>query len=350
MSSPREILQDKKIELQGTSFVKTVLMLIIVLYHSIVFWGGSWFTADPAQSAAPLKAAAEWMNSFHIYAFALVSGYLFYYLKCECGKYSRFLPFIANKAKRLLIPYLFVLAVWVVPIQYAFFRYGLTDFFRRFVLGENPNQLWFLLMLFWVFVIFWLLASFFDKHLFLGVLVALAFYGVGFFAQSALPNILQIPRACLYVPFFYIGFILRKCGTALVHKIPLAAWLAADILLFIGYRYLSSQRGTIFTVLRLPASLLLYAVGAVLAFTALSKLGTLVSYRSSKIYGFFSSVSMPVYLLHQQLIYLPIYLLNGILNPYGIAAINFVFSLALSLVLSALLMKFKATRFLIGEK
>jgi len=59
---------------------------------------------------------------------------------------------------------------------------------------------------------------------------------------------------------------------------------------------------------------------------------------------------MQVYLFHQQIIYVFITLLNGIINPYLNAAINFAASLVLSLLISALLMKFRPTRFLIGEK
>lgn len=107
-------------ELDHCSFVKTVLMLFVVLYHSCVFWTGNWFVETPVYPSRFLEVLAEYLNSFHIYAFTLVSGYLFSYLKLEKGKYERFLPFTVNKAKRLLVPYVFVAAVWVIPVSVFF--------------------------------------------------------------------------------------------------------------------------------------------------------------------------------------------------------------------------------------
>ena len=52
-------------------------MLLVVFYHSILFWGGDWFTKDPLVTSKLLDCIAKWLNSFHIYAFTLVSGYIF---------------------------------------------------------------------------------------------------------------------------------------------------------------------------------------------------------------------------------------------------------------------------------
>lgn len=59
---------------------------------------------------------------------------------------------------------------------------------------------------------------------------------------------------------------------------------------------------------------------------------------------------MPVYLFHQQIIYVFISALNGMINPYLHAGINFIGAMSISLLMSTLMMKFKWTRFLIGMK
>ena len=59
---------------------------------------------------------------------------------------------------------------------------------------------------------------------------------------------------------------------------------------------------------------------------------------------------MPMYLFHQQIIYFTIYWLNGKVNPYLHAGINFVAALVGSFIISSILMRWKVTRFLIGEK
>ena len=66
-----------KKQIENVGFVKTVLMLVIILGHSFDFWTGTWFTENPALESRVIGIIATWLNSFHIFAFALVSGYLF---------------------------------------------------------------------------------------------------------------------------------------------------------------------------------------------------------------------------------------------------------------------------------
>lgn len=65
--------------LKNCNFSKTVLMILVVFYHSIVFWTGTWFSSDPVFESNFLGLLAEYIGSFHIYAFALVLGYIFAY-------------------------------------------------------------------------------------------------------------------------------------------------------------------------------------------------------------------------------------------------------------------------------
>ena len=55
-------------ELKNCTPVKTILMLTIVLYHSIVIFAGTWGPYQVADKAPILGYMAEWMNSWHIYA------------------------------------------------------------------------------------------------------------------------------------------------------------------------------------------------------------------------------------------------------------------------------------------
>ena len=45
---------DRQAELKNCNFVKTVLMLIVVLYHCMVFWTGTWFSEAPVHSSGAL--------------------------------------------------------------------------------------------------------------------------------------------------------------------------------------------------------------------------------------------------------------------------------------------------------
>lgn len=34
-------------KLYNCVFIKSILMLLVILYHSTVFWNGNWFTVEP---------------------------------------------------------------------------------------------------------------------------------------------------------------------------------------------------------------------------------------------------------------------------------------------------------------
>lgn len=66
-------------KLDNCTFVKTILMIFVVLYHSILFWGGgSWLENIPViYESKSLSIFVAWLNTFHIFGFTLISGYIF---------------------------------------------------------------------------------------------------------------------------------------------------------------------------------------------------------------------------------------------------------------------------------
>ena len=71
--------------------VKVLMMLAVVLYHSCMFFTGSWFGgAKPVYEARYLSIFAQWLNTFHVQTFTMASGFLFYCLRIEKGKYIHF--------------------------------------------------------------------------------------------------------------------------------------------------------------------------------------------------------------------------------------------------------------------
>ena len=340
---------DRQTELNNCTFVKTVLMLLVVFYHSILFWAGGWFTRNPAFSAPLLPLLSGWLNTVHIQGFALVSGYLFSYLKYEQGKYGQFLPFVKNKAKRLLVPYVFAAAVWVIPTSFPFYRYDALTIIKNFILAQSPAQLWFLVMLFVVFAVFWPLSDFFRKHDLLGTIVVLGMYGCSLVGGRIIPNVFQLWSAMGYMPLFWLGFKLRQHGTDIVRKIPAIVWLIASVLLYALTRYLGDIDHILCKLLTIGTAFVCKLVGAVTAFVVLQAVANKLNW-NNKSFAFISKRSMTVYLFHQQVIYFVITGLNGILNPYLHGVVNFVVAMAVSLGMATVLLRFRATRFLLGEK
>ena len=324
-------------------------MIIIVIYHSIIFWN-DWLEIVPVYPSEILKQISLWLNSLHIYAFVLVSRYLFYYLRSEKEKYDKFFPFVINKFKRLIVPYIFVSVIYVVPIYCLFFDNDIVTIFDKFGLGISPSQLWFLLMLFLLFMIFYPLSKFFAKHTFVGVVIVLVIYILGLVCGKFTPNIFNIWTACTYVPVFLVGFKLRQCGTNYIRKIPGLIWLILDVGLFVMVQYLAKYDSFMFKLLGLGFDFILHIIGAIMSFLVLQKLADKAKWQDSILFDFIAKQSMPIYLLHQQVIYFFIFWLNGLVNPYINASINFIGAMVVSIIISGTLMRFKLTRFLIGEK
>lgn len=338
--------------LNHTGFIKTILMLLVFVDHACAFWTGAWFADEPAISSQELGLLSSLLGSFHVYAFALVSGYLFTY-RLRKGGYEAWLPFLRKKAKRLILPYLFATPLWVAPVSAYFFQWDFSRLFMKYVLCVNPSQLWFLWMLFDVFAMVWPLKALLLKSPRIGWAAAMALYCVGLAGKRFLPNVFCIWTACQYVPFFYAGMRIRQkeeraagfdpiSGKWFVWLIAFTALLAA--VLFTGRRS-DARVAPIHSVLEF----FLHLVGAVSAFAALRALSSRVPWQKSKLFQALSSYAMPMYLFHQQIIYFSIRWLNGRVTPWLNAGINFLMAFFGSFLISALLMRWPAARKLMGE-
>ena len=134
-------------------------------------------------------------------------------------------------------------------------------------------------------------------------------------------------------------------------KIPSLIWILLDVAAYAATRYLLCGSSLIEKGLQICATFCVHIIGAIMIFVVLQKLANVfINWNESKAFMICSNCSMPIYLLHQQLIYFSITWLNGIVNPYVNSLVNFVLSFGISLIISSVFMKFKTTRFLIGEK
>ena len=210
-------------------------------------------------------------------------------------------------------------------------------------------------MLFGVFAIVWPLRRAMIEKPLAGWAIAIAFYGLGIIGRKVVPNVFCIWTACQYILFFFIGMRIRvkseKQERLITEIVPWYCWIIADLVLFVGSDFAGRQSGFVWRVTTFGTSVLLNAVGSIMAWTVLQTLASHIHHwQDSKVFHTLSSYSMSMYLFHQQIIYFTIAALNGVVNPWINAGVNFVIATAGSLVISALLMRWKGTRFLIGEK
>ena len=326
-------------------------MFLVVLYHSVLFYTGSgWFVGKPLYPIDLFKWFVDWSHTFRMYAFTLVAGYLYFYLRYEKGKYQQLKGFLINKIKRLIVPHVFVCIIWVVPVTCLFFDYTAGDIFRKYILATAPSQLWFLWMLFDVFMLMYFMSDAIYKSNVLSIIVSLAGIVIGIVGSKLFPNVFCIWTGFSYIAYFILGCKIRQYGSDRLKRLGVITWILAHTGLYVAVTYLKSFNGLLFKISGFGLNVILQLIGAVMAFLVLQKLAGYVDWKNNKLIKGFSQISMPVFLLHQQLIYFSISLFNGLVNPYVNAIINVVFSIVGSTIITKLLYKVRLCRVLMGEK
>ena len=341
---------DRSKELKNCSFIKTVMMLSVVVFHSSLFWlRDSFFVEKAAFPAPPLALLAEFLGAIHIYVFTLISGYIFSYQKLEVKKYTFFASFVLNKTKRLIVPYAFVSMFWVIPFAILFFKYDALTIFNRYFLATNPNQLWFLLMLFEVYLIGFLLCNCFADKGLLGFLFVFIIYIAGLIGRQFIPNYFGIWKTCEFLLFFYIGFKIRQYGSMYLRK-NITVLLFLTFVFFLLFHFFSKQTQFAMRLMGRGFESALNVIGSCTAFILCQKTADIKNWERNMCFSFVSQKAMGIYLFHQQFVYISFYLFNGYLNPYLNFFLNVIISLSASICMTSLFMKFRITRFLIGEK
>lgn len=334
--------------LDSCTFIKVILMILVVLYHSSAFWTKSWLDVISVQNDSIfLNVFSRWLNSIHVYGFTLVSGYIFKYM-INKGKYTNFKIFLNNKLKRLIVPYIFVTTIWVAPISSIIFSLDKKDLFYKYVLCINPSQLWFLWMLFFVFIIARWLRNIINNDIY-AALICIVSYSIGLVAGKILPNIFCIWTSFRFLTFFIIGMKINEKLDMKLKNISIYFYIVLHTALFIIVTLIASKTGIIYSLLNLGFTYLMNITGSLMAFYVLRDLSTKFDWQNSKSFNKLSDKTMIIYLFHQQVIYFTIILLNGKIPPLLNMLVNFITAMLISYIISVLLLKNKTTRMLIGE-
>lgn len=342
-------------ELTYSNPIKALMMLLVVLYHSCAMWMGGWFSIP--QVDAPLVATfAQWLNTFHVPVFVFFSGYIYCYLKFETDKYSNFGMVMRKKVCRLLIPYAFICAIWAMPF-WAFY-YGPEKLIEKYVLAGSPSQLWFIVMLFMMFLTFELLTKAFSKKILEMKFINLVFCGLcycsGVILGHFLPvNVAQISTTFMYVPIFWLGMALRQMDLTKFWNTTPLIFLFAHAALFVMQLSATANEGLVATVAQIALWPIIRIAGIFMAVSICGRLMKKTHYLEKsppKPLTLFEQYSFQIYLLHQQIIWVVISVLNEYLIPVPIFIFaNFAISILVSLAISIVLDKCKITRFLLGR-
>lgn len=328
--------------LKYCSFAKSILMICVVLCHSCAFWTEIWFPVIPVQYHNHLLGTvATWLGTFHVYGFTIISGYIYQVLYSK-GYYPSFSVFLKKKALRLIISYLLVSIFYVIPVSTYFYHLSYIEIICNFFLGKNPQQLWFLLVLFEIFILFFLLQKILSKiSYFLTIIIMLFMFFLGIEGRAMLPNFFQLFTTFIYFPFFCLGYILSKYESAffcdklfsLKHPFCYMTLFVTSVFLFFVWHRLNLMNGKslFLAVITRIAYLFVTLFGSVsiisLLFSARKKFPN-----DGKLWKLLSDNCFGIYLFHQQIIYLSLFLLNGRILPELHVIVNILLSTGMSLL------------------
>lgn len=340
--------ESKRLETIGN--IKVLMMLAVVLYHSCMFFSGNWFDgAQPVYQAPYLYIVARWLNTFHVQTFTMASGFLFYYLCKEKGRYQNFKNDVLKRAKRLLLPYFLVIITWALPFYVYYSGANLEKIIYKYVLGCAPSQLWFLPMLFLLFVVFYEILRK-DRVSTKGIaVVALISIGGGYLLDKAGFNVFQIAMAFKYAGYYYFGAYICKVGKEF-KKILLPISVVGSVAFFaISYTAEITTNGPAwFRMLGLLSVYLSSYMGILMVYMSCALRNENRKETKIKIWNILKEKSFGIYLFHQQVIYLTIMWLNGRVHPVLQVCLSFVLAITLASIITAILQRFKLTKALYG--
>lgn len=351
----RQDIQQRK-NLDEVSFIRPILIVLLVLYHAFAPWCGAWKSFDGYEPNEAYWWIGKAAYSFMLPMFVFISGYVWSYQREALNKKDALEQLLSKKFKRLYIPSLiFSIAYLAIFKGSVFIEIGgggksLITIVLDILSGYA--HMWFLPMLFWIFLLMWCILQI-DKR-WLRWLIVVGLCGISF-----LPVPLGINTAFFYIIYFYAGYEaliyvdhLKKLSTS---KAIIAQWLIF-IIAFILLTKLDekcvnyySNKSILIKAIGLTTSNVISKVYGFLGISALY--GTSVHYTdkhqlSSTVIKL-GTYCFGVYLF-QQFILQAVYYhtpISSIIGSQWLPWIGFIFALALSVLLSIL---FKHTY--IGKK
>ena len=105
----------------------------------------------------------------------------------------------------------------------------------------------------------------------------------------------------------------------------------------------------IFKVLSLGISFALNVIGILMVITMVKRIDV-SRIENGRVYKLLSKHNFTMYLIHQQIIYIIVDILNGMINPYLLALVSFVLAILLSLLIAVVLSKIPKVKKVFGYK
>lgn len=217
----------EKIKIIHIELLQAFAIITVFLGHALRIYHSEGWYFHKAQVNLYCDVADKVIYSFHMPLFVFLSGYLFY---ANIDKIKSLGQYAIKRAKRLLVPFLFMGLLFVLPLICIIdpLEKNVIFYYKNFLNFKQCWHLWFLPMLFCVNIIF---ATLFVKikninKLFLCfILILLNIFKIKG-AQSCFYN---IPT---YLIYFYLGCLFFEYKNIIKEKISKYLGLIGFILIF----------------------------------------------------------------------------------------------------------------------
>lgn len=318
------------------SVLKVCTVVLVVLAHVTRMYTSS--GAIHMGENTILTGITTFIYRFHMPLFIFLSGAI-YQICITNGKYKSIKVFFWAKLKRLMIPYFTFGILYVAPVvvytgvtTYSYPRYVLEGI----ILSHDSRHLWFLWTLFIIFIITRMLKPIFDRFRFALPYLTILAIAVSAIHDGRFPAWFSIVYVAQYYCYFLMGCLFES-SPKLKNKLNQYWYIAIPCFVFLMFaRKSGGIYGIFFAVLGIIMS---YCIGA-----------KLVRYISKfRLYAQLQDTGIGVYLFHPMIIYICFYHIKSVpVNPYVSCAAVFVFSIALSYILTKIIKKLHLS-VLIGE-
>lgn len=340
----------EKTRLDEITVMRSILAILIVFVHAFTCYNYSWRAPEGFIDIPVYKWLARIAFAFTLEAFVFISGYLFAFQRITLDRITNLWLLVANKFRRLLLPsIIFSIAYFAIFYQYR----GLGNLVYSIING--CGHMWFLPMLFWCFIFGWLLEQVKMKDFWkLTFLVCL-----NLFAVFSMP--LQLKSAASYMVYFYAGFVSYKHKDAIMEAITskrlVCGWLLFAVV-FAVLRSVSEMLTSTDEASKLVKLIMLLSCNA--CHLVYASLGVTVFYCTAVHYTqrhqlkaftvMLAACCFGIYLFQQFVLQLLYYKTSFpvVVGPYWLPWCGFVITVIISFLLSALLLKIKVGRLLIG--
>lgn len=321
------------------AYLKVFTTFLVVLAHATRMYTSAGAVQTVMHSDS-LAYITEFIYSFHMPLFFVISGMVYGFCVDECGKYDDYKRFIFNKAKRILIPYFIIGFCFVVPVMVnlhisndGYFRYALYGI----LLNNDSRHLWYLATLFGIFALVGIFGKKKDKNLTILLVMIVVHYAWNNTIGSKIPNLLFDVKSILFFDaFFYMGVILNRNS-----KLLFALKNPFLIICFFVFQVIITKYNIPCTdyVLRFSGSFMV--IGICQWFSD--------GLRNNSFYKVLSKNGFGIYLFHPMIIYIIFYIFRSVkISPVLLTAFAVATSYVLSVCVSCLLRKVKLG-FIIGE-